>query len=56
MRKGLGGKFIVSKSYQATVRGGLSIQLGYKLFTLCYPKPNFSNPWISGYRKFQTLI
>ena len=32
-----------------------NIQLGYKLFTVWYPKPNCSILWISGYCKFQTL-
>jgi hypothetical protein len=33
-----------------------NIQLGYKLFTVWYPKPNCSILWISGYCKFQTLF
>jgi hypothetical protein len=61
----LGGKLIVFKSYQETVRGCLTFsngwnflctQLGYKSFTVWYAKPNFGIPWISGYCKFQTLI
>jgi hypothetical protein len=32
------------------------IQLGYKSFTVWYPKSNFNIPWISGYYKFQTLV